>query len=511
MATMTKSKKRRASKSATSPAKDARRPYLGGISDIRRWFHRNERPYYFVSATNFNVLNMDTWVRNFRFINYVDCFDGRNPHIFIPKQKSHQPFQSLEEINNYLLGHKEVVDYVKGRPPGGQALFLFFDEKTEQAARDVGLQVAFPEARLRGIVGNKLDTVRIGNRAGVHSVPNVLAKVDSWKSLQRVSKRLGNDLVVQTAYGDSGHTTYFIKSKKDFDEHAKEITEAPEVKIMRRINCRSSAIEACVTRHGIIVGPLMTELIGFPELTPYRGGWCGNEVFAGAFSQRIRDQAREMVIKFGKEIRKLGYRGYFELDLLMDTESGKVYLGECNPRITGASSMTNLAAFAHADAPLFLFHLLEFADVDYDLNVDELNARWADPKNIDPWSQLVMKHTADTVDRVTEAPPSGVWKMAPDGTVSFGYVQTHRRRVENENEAFWLRIAGPGDWRYKGGDLGILLTPGRLMTDDFRLTERARAWIRGMQAQYRGSLPNAAAPAPPPTPRAAEVGSFKIH
>ena len=22
----------------------------------------------------------------------------------------------------------------------------------------------------------------------------------------------------------------------------------------------------------------MTELVGFPELTPYRGGWCGNEM-----------------------------------------------------------------------------------------------------------------------------------------------------------------------------------------------------------------------------------------
>jgi biotin carboxylase len=510
MAAKTKTRRKATGKAAPKPAKK-RRPFLHGISDIRRFFHRNETPYYFVSATNFNLLNMDAWVRRFRFVNYVDCFDGLNPHILVPKPKSTQAFQSLEEIVNHLLQHKEVVDHVRGRPPGGKALFLFFDEQTERLAKDLGLEVAFPSAKLRALVGNKIETVRIGNRAGVKSVPNVLAKVDSWKALKRVSRKLGDDLVVQTAYGDSGHTTFFIRSEKDFDEHAKEIVEAPEVKVMRRITCRSSAIEACVTRHGIIVGPLMTELIGFPELTPYRGGWCGNEVFAGAFSKRIRDRAREMVVKFGTEIRKLGYRGYFELDLLMDTETGELYLGECNPRITGASSMTNLAAFAHADAPLFLFHLLEFADVDYDLDVDALNARWADPTNIDPWSQLVMKHTGDSVDLVTVAPPSGVWKMAPDGTVSFAYVQTHRRRVENEDEAFWLRITGPGDWRYKGGDLGILLTPGRLMTDDFQLTDRARAWIRGMQAQYGVGFPGAATPPPAAAPRPAQVGSFKIH
>ena len=62
--------------------------------------------------------------------------------------------------------------------------------------------------------------------------------------------------------------------------------------------------------------------------------------------------------------------------------------------------MTNLAAFAHADAPLFLFHLLEFSGVDFDLDVDALNARWAEPRNIDAWGQLVMKHTRDSVELV---------------------------------------------------------------------------------------------------------------
>ena len=49
---------------------------------------------------------------------------------------------------------------------------------------------------------------------------------------------------------------------------------------MKRIHCREAAIEGVITRHGTLVGPLMTELTGFPELTPYGGGWCGNDVFA---------------------------------------------------------------------------------------------------------------------------------------------------------------------------------------------------------------------------------------
>jgi hypothetical protein len=58
-------------------------------------------------------------------------------------------------------------------------------------------------------------------------------------------------------------------------------------------------------------------------------------------------------------------------------------LGELNPRITGASSMTNHATLAHADAPLFLFHLLEFSKKKFHLDVEELNNRQADPSMID--------------------------------------------------------------------------------------------------------------------------------
>ena len=117
----------------------------------------------------------------------------------------------------------------------------------------------------------------------------------------------------------------------------------------------------------------MTELTGFPELTPYGGGWCGNDVFATALTERHRQQAREYTQRMGERLREEGYRGYFELDFLADIDSGELYLGELNPRVTGASSMTNVTAVAYGDMPLFLFHLLEFTDVDYEIDVDALN------------------------------------------------------------------------------------------------------------------------------------------
>ncbi|MCA9321867.1 MAG: biotin carboxylase [Planctomycetes bacterium] len=465
---------------------------LDGISDIRRHFYRNETPTYFVSATPFNLLGMDEWVRNFTFVNYIDCFDGAHPHVFVPTAQPHEVFQSIEEITNYLLSHEEFAALVRANAPRGRkykgdVFFLMFDEESERICEKLGLRVCFPAAKTRTRIDNKIMTTRIGNEAGVKSVPNALAKVKDYEDMLKTAKkhRLGEDLVVQTAFGDSGHTTFFIKNERDYQEHAEEIEAEPEVKIMKRVRCRGSALEACVTKHGTIVGPLMTELVGFKELTPYKGGWCGNEVFTETFPQRVRDLARRSTFKIGEALRKRRYRGYFEVDYLSDLDTGDVYLGEINPRITGASSMTNLAAFAHADAPLFLFHMLEYTGAKYDLDVAALNERWSDGANIDSWSQLVIKHTGTDVLPIKSAPQTGVWELQADGSIEFIRSQVHRKTVQHVNRAFFLRIANTGDWFYEGADLGILVTPGRLMTNAFRMNQRAKDWTAGIRAQYQ--------------------------
>ncbi|MFT6053136.1 MAG: biotin carboxylase [Roseivirga sp.] len=467
-------------------------PKLNGVADIRRYFYKNETPIYFISATNFNLLGADEWIKGFKFICHIECFDGLHPNVFSPKEEiPHDQFEGIEDINNYLLQHPEVQHYLKNRATGenaGKVMFLMFDEKTEELAKKQGLEVMFPSAEMRTFMDNKVNTNRLAEKAGVPCVPYVLSKVEDYNHLCTVSKSLGTDLVIQTPFGDSGHTTFFITNEQEFKKHEEEIVKEDEVKIMKRINCKGSAIEACVTQNGTIVAPLMTELVGFKELTPYKGGWCGNEIYPNAFSPSLRRKAKKYTELFGDQLRKEGYKGYFELDFLIDQDNGEMYLGELNPRITGASSITNHAVFALADAPLFIFHILEWMNIDYKLNVKALNARWAKQENVDGWSQLIVKHTEDTVEFVSEAPRSGIWKMFDNGHIQFDRMDTHRRAVESESEAFFLRITKEGDYLYEGADLGILVSRGRMMTDEFQLTDRAKNWIKSIKAKYSSQI-----------------------
>ena len=458
---------------------------LRGMSDIRHHFNRNQTPIYYVDATNFHLIGLDEWVRRFQFINFNDCFDGSHPNVYVPPQRLAEsfPHETLEELNAYLLAQPETQAYVRERGPG-KAVFLYFDESVVEECNKLDLEVIFPSTELRREVDSKIGATRIADRAGVPSVPNVLARVDSYQSLRKVAASLGDQLVIQTPFGDSGVTTFFVANEEQYAKHAAEIEREAEVKVMKRIRPTAGAIEACVTRAGTLVGPLMTEIVGFSELTPYEGGWAGNEVDPNTFSVDVCRLAQQRTVALGDELAKLGYRGYFELDYLIDQDTDELYLGEINPRITGASSMTNLAAFAHADAPLFLFHLLEYDGVDFELDTAELNHRWSEPDNIDSWSQLILKELEPRLRIVAEAPPSGVWRMDAAGEIHHVRLQTHRRTVDRDNEAFFLRVPGRGDVVGAGYDIGVLVLRGRLMTTDGQLTERAIAWNRAIRNKF---------------------------
>jgi hypothetical protein len=260
--------------------------------------------------------------------------------------------------------------------------------------------------------------------------------------------------------------------------------------VMKRINNRPIAVEAVLTRNGTIVGPFMTELTGHPELTPYRGGWCGNEMFPDVLDDDLRRRAADLVRRLGDRLGQEGYRGFFEVDVLVDLEDDECYLGELNPRISGASAITNVTAGAYADVPLFCFHLLEFSDVDFEFDIDEINERWRDLAAVDLWSHMIVKETSPVVELITGAAPTGQYAIDRTGALVFKRAALDWHQLQNENEAFFLRIYGAGDYRWKGADLGVIVTKGRTQhaigDGPYALTIRAKHLIQAIRDQFSG-------------------------
>ncbi len=466
---------------------------LRNISEVRHFFRTNDVPIFFIGATPFNLLGLDRWVRNFTYVSYYDAWDGAHPRVFTPAHKPYREFGSGEEINNWLLLNPEVrARMTKDLRPGvrPKVAMVFFDTETEQICEELGYDLILPSAALRHRLDSKITTTVLGNEAGVSSVPNVLGTGSDYKTLRAAADAagLGDELVVQTPYGDSGKTTFFINSEADWEKHGSGIV-GEEIKIMRRINNLPVAVEAVLTRSGTLVGPFLTELAGHADLTPYPGGWCGNEMHPDVFTDSQRTRATELVKRMGDRLAKEGYRGFFEVDVLVDTDSDEVYLGELNPRISGASAITNVTAGAYADVPLFLFHLLEYMDVEFELDIEEINERWEALSGADVWSQMVIKETSETLELLTATPATGQYHLDANGALVFGRAAMDWHMLQNESEAFFLRVYGPGDYRWKGGDLGILVTKGRLQVErngSRQLSIRARHFIDSIRAGFAG-------------------------
>ena len=81
---------------------------------------------------------------------------------------------------------------------------------------------------------------------------------------------------------------------------------------------------------------MQLDITGFSELTPYKGGWCGNDAFTRGYAKERRT-VRTMARKGGNWLYKEGYRGVFCIDFLIHTDTQDVYLGEINPRISGGA------------------------------------------------------------------------------------------------------------------------------------------------------------------------------
>lgn len=444
--------------------------------DLRKLMRQNSSPIYFIDWCLFIALGMEEHIGNIEFICATDTFNGQHPRVFTPKSFHYNHALTSEQTLNALLRNAEVIEHIRSRGPGKLLVWLF-DEETEQLAAELGLECCLPPHHLRKYWDNKPNTNRLAKMAGVPCVPYILSPIADYAELRRMTSYLGEDLVVQMPHGMSGATTFFISNEADFDKHKSDIATGEEMKIMRRIRCHGASLEACITRHGVAVSPLVTELIGIPEIAVYQGGWCGNEFFPNAFPTHHAQTAQKYAIQLGEQLRKLGYNGYFEPDFLIDEDTDILYLGEINMRFSGFTPLINNANIARQDIPLLLLHLAEWMDIDYELDIDTLNARWMQPENILPLSLLHVKNVRESLAKPI---PSGIYRLAEDGIVHYLRPAVSPQEIAAPDEAFWFSTTGTDSIIERGDEIGGLFLHTRVTVDGKRLTAKTKLWLDGL-------------------------------
>lgn len=436
---------------------------LSNFEEIKQYFRNSNHHYLFVSPTNFNVLGIEKWVSGWTNVSLIDVFDGNSEATILPSTTQFPVFDNVEAVNEFLLQDKNCQLFIKSQKNKKlECLFLFYSEHLENIVREMGLKLIMPDHKLVKHVDNKIVTTELAEQANVPCVPNAIGEIDSYAKLMSTAEEhnLGTHLVIQKSYGDSGKTTYFVSTPEDFENIRLKI-KGEKVKIMKYIRCISTAIEGCATRSGTFVGPLLGELIGEPTLTPYPGGWCGNQFNQHLFSPETRRKARILTEQFGNTLYKEGYRGYFEVDYLIDLDTNELYLGELNPRLTGITAITNLSQFCRSHVPLLMLHLLEFSEQEFDLAPQDYNEPASLAGACEDSGQLIVKHLKKDMEYVIEAPVTGVYRIIENsGLLSLELIHASEDRYDAQapDEVFLFRVMNADEFTYEGADLAIVFT-----------------------------------------------------
>ena len=82
-----------------------------------------------------------------------------------------------------------------------------------------------------------------------------------------------------------------------------------QLKVMKRINHVPYTLEAVATRHGTLVGPIQADIIGHAELTPYQGGWAGNDLYKNVLNGEQTRKVLLMTQAMGNRLYQEGYKG----------------------------------------------------------------------------------------------------------------------------------------------------------------------------------------------------------
>jgi len=242
-------------------------------------------------------------------------------------------------------------------------------------------------------------------------------------------------------------------------------------------NARERTVQCVATRYGVFVGPLQKQIIADPLLAnlnvPDGDKFCGAEISKQDECAGAYDEIKRQALLIGEELRKLGYKGIFGVDCLVD-ETGKVFVLEVNPRITGVTPLLTMLYREGKDIPFYLLHILELMDADYEITDSTISDDIAE-------GSLLMLHSQNQVPSlITESPESGVYDR------DLRYVRPSLRFGAEKDTQVLVQQYIPADFEIKpGGRLVSVFVNDTVMDTDDGLRSETKNLVQDLLSMVK--------------------------
>ncbi len=358
-----------------------------------------------------------------------------------------------------LLSHLAVREFLKKMTgPCYLLLYQSYPDLEALAERQGWVLLANPSS-LRMRVSDRAFFYRMANQVKLNRVPGDLYPARDLLAFdyEHWAQRIAPHFVVQfpEIRQGGGRGTFFVKSESHYQSVRKILkrgtwrgTKIETTAIHKFMDGIPASLALCLTRHGILFSSLQRQLIDLP----YCGDISENGIFCGhswgdtAWPSHVQAEAVRQARLIGEYLAGIGYKGILGIDFIISRDKEQVYPLECNPRFTGAFPMLSQLQLWHNIIPMDVFHMLEFLDLPYEMDLPSLNARYEEPVR---GSHIILFGGSNALLIGNGLPDAGLYERDPDsGRISFVDGASDYREIRNERQ--FIIIDGPPDTGQNG-------------------------------------------------------------
>ncbi len=245
--------------------------------------------------------------------------------------------------------------------------------KIEFLCRQYNWKLLANPRKLNLMLEDKINFSKLCQKYNISTIPNSIDRLTAQNVTKYQQTFDQTNLIIQTKTGWAGNSTYLVNDPTNLPLPSNTL-----VKFSPYLEGKSLILNACLYRSQVIYGPLARQLNN-PKHSSNIFATTGRS-WPVDLDQKVTDQIKIINQKVNHLFGDLNYRAFFGLDYFVDTNN-KVYLLECNPRLTASFNFYTQLELKNNLTPLLYFHIAEFLNLKLNFNQQNEQDRFLN-KNI---------------------------------------------------------------------------------------------------------------------------------
>lgn len=340
--------------------------------DIFDKLNQSEYEFYFLVVDN----SLDIFLPHLK--NFHQIYAFKTPHLKTLRSQK-LLYYCLEEKNiklkeknsGRLLSHPSTIKYIQSTSKNKKVVIIPFkpSAKVEVVCKKFNWIYSANNHQINRFLEDKIKFTYLCQK---YNLPQIPTSTDIFNQTNfiKYQQKYHSNLVVQSHFGWAGKSTFFANNWNDIKD---KIPLNTNVKYSPFLEGYSLLNNCCLTSEGLIQSPPALQYTGLKPFTQHPFTTVGRQWPCFA-PKHIIKKIKFISQNFSSILKELNYKGYFGLDFFV--YQNKVFLLECNPRLTASFAFYNEIEIKQNILPLFLIHLIQFLDLNLKIRLSHEQKRF---------------------------------------------------------------------------------------------------------------------------------------